>query len=54
MIVKTEIYKNVDKVFSGPEGSLNTLLSVLTQIKEARWDILTKLLQQLSKKQAME
>jgi len=26
--VKTGIYKNIDKVFSGPEGALNTLLSV--------------------------
>jgi len=26
MIVKTEIYKNADIVFSGPEGSLNTLM----------------------------
>jgi len=27
MIVKTQINKNVDKVFNGPQGALNTLLS---------------------------
>ena len=32
MIAEIEINKNVDKVFSGPEGSLNTLLGVATRL----------------------
>ena len=30
--MKTGIYKNIDKVFSGPEGSLNTLLRLYMRL----------------------
>ncbi|MCH2159978.1 MAG: hypothetical protein MK096_14515 [Oleiphilaceae bacterium] len=38
--MKTGIYKNVDKVFSGPEGALNTLLGVFMKVidhQRAAW-----------------